>query len=74
VTAPDLRTIALPDTYTPASVRRRWNGCTVEVLPVPADSSDQITVRILDGPDKDRELWLHPTLLKLPDVGTENEW
>lgn len=74
MTTPDIRVIAaLPKSDT-AALKRRYVGQRVEVLPVPADSADQITVRILDGPDEGRELWLHPTLLKLPDVETGGEW
>lgn len=72
--APDIRIIAaMPKSYG-ASMKKRWLGYPVEVLPVPADANGALSVRILDGPDKDRELWLHPTLLKLPDVGTGGEW
>ena len=70
----DIRTIiAIPDGNS-AAVKRRYVGQRVEVLPVPVDANGALSVRILDGPDEGRELWLHPTLLRLRDVGTENEW
>lgn len=70
----DIRTIiAIPDGNS-AAVKRRYVGQRVEVLPVPADSADQITVRILDGDEAGVELWLHPTLLKLPEIETGGEW
>lgn len=70
MTAPDIRTIiALPKTDT-AALKRRRIGQRVEVLPVPADTQNQISVRILDGDEAGVELWLHPTLLKLPEIET----
>lgn len=74
MTAPDIRTIAaMPKSYG-ASMGKRWLGYPVEVLPVPADANGALSVRILDGPDEGRELWLHPTLLKLPEIETGGSW
>ena len=77
-TTQDIRIIVnLPKDY-PADVKDKWEGCTVEVLNG-IDTKGALSCRLLDGEDKDRELWLMPTMLMEPvltpmEPGTSGEW
>jgi hypothetical protein len=71
--------VMLPKDYAIKAVRDRWNGYPVEVDTSMADELGQVTCTFLDGPDKERAIWLHPLWLMEPaltplEPDTKGEW